>query len=278
MPTYKGNGGNLMQHWTLCELVNIADQHAPGLHFIDAHAMAPWATECPRPDSKFVRVRDGLADGQSVYEQAWYQLAPSEQEGYPNSANFVQHLWTQDLSMLLCEIDCTTATALDTWLAHVQRHPRCRDGKVFHGDWWDRFHEGLPRPWQVGLPDGSLTLVSFDLNMYDRNGPPQSPQPENMYPPDLCKVVSAISDFKEAGVLIQLSTYSANNDNAQTAVLKSVDNIISKSGFCLAAKARLDGNMMSLVYTRNVPWADKLANLPKCFRGWLRSKTNEPGH
>ena len=45
MTTYKGNSGHLMQHWTLCELVNIADnQGVPGLNFIDAHAMAPSAS------------------------------------------------------------------------------------------------------------------------------------------------------------------------------------------------------------------------------------------
>ena len=43
MPTYKGNVGNFMQHSTLCEMLNIAHgQGAPGLNFIDAHAMARW--------------------------------------------------------------------------------------------------------------------------------------------------------------------------------------------------------------------------------------------
>ena len=41
MPTYKGNVGNLMQHWTLCAILDIADEHVPGLNFIDGHSMAP---------------------------------------------------------------------------------------------------------------------------------------------------------------------------------------------------------------------------------------------
>ena len=44
MGTYKGTSGNLMQHWTLCELMGIADEYVPGLSFIDAHAMAPVCT------------------------------------------------------------------------------------------------------------------------------------------------------------------------------------------------------------------------------------------
>ena len=40
--TYKGNTGNLMQHWTLCETLSTAwDSGVRALNYIDAHAMAP---------------------------------------------------------------------------------------------------------------------------------------------------------------------------------------------------------------------------------------------
>ena len=48
MPDYKGNFGNLMQHWTLCEILRIANNHARGLNYIDAHAMAPWLPSAQR--------------------------------------------------------------------------------------------------------------------------------------------------------------------------------------------------------------------------------------
>lgn len=269
MPTYKGNAGHLMQHWTLCELVDIADEHGPGLHFIDAHAMAPCAEE---PDDNpgysgplFLNARVNLPGQRSVYERAWHQLTPNE--GYPNSANFVQHVWTRDFSMLLCETDPATADALDTWLPLVQRHPRCQRAKVFFGDWRGRFTRGLPSPTDVGLPDGSLTLVSFDPYMYDRNGPPREPRLGNMYPRDLRAVVRAVRDIS-GGVLIQLSTYSANNDNSQADVLASVDPIFTCGGFGLVAQVVFDGNMMSLVYVRDVSWWAELANLPGRFDKW----------
>ena len=44
MPPYKGNKGNLMQHWTLCDVLRIAQRHHSALNYIDAHAMAPLAT------------------------------------------------------------------------------------------------------------------------------------------------------------------------------------------------------------------------------------------
>ena len=44
MSTYMGNAGHLMQHWTLCKVLSIANNHVTGLNYIDAHAMAPWAT------------------------------------------------------------------------------------------------------------------------------------------------------------------------------------------------------------------------------------------
>ena len=270
MTTYKGNAGNLMQHWTLCEIVNIADEeNVPGLSFIDAHAMAPCAED---PDANpghsgplFSNARAALPGQRSVYERAWHQLAPVE--GYPNSANFVQHVWTRDFSMLLCEKDSATVTALDTWLPLVQRHPKCKRAKVFPGDWRDRFATGLPNPFQVGLSDGALTLVSFDPNMYDRHGPPQEPKPENMYPRDLRVAVGSVRDVK-GGVLIQLSTYSAQNNNSQLDALASIDSIFTRGGFGLAAQVVFDGNMMSLVYARNISWSAELAELPRRFGQW----------
>lgn len=59
MATYKGNAGHLMQHWTLCELVDIACKHGvPGLSFVDAHAMAPIAQQRERRGAGFDLARN----------------------------------------------------------------------------------------------------------------------------------------------------------------------------------------------------------------------------
>lgn len=114
MGTYKGNVGNLMQHWTLCEILAIAEPHCSGLNYIDAHAMAPWATtRTTRNINEFDSVRNSLWNcppGQnSVYERAWNNLAwQEEREGYPSSAAFVRQVWSGQYSLLLCERDSKT--------------------------------------------------------------------------------------------------------------------------------------------------------------------------
>ena len=271
MPAYMGNSGHLMQHWTLCGLVHIADEeNVPGLSFIDAHAMAPLARRRRRrQDARFDRAHGNLPGQQSVYELAWNQLA--QNGGYPNSAAFVNQVWTRDFSILLCEIDPATITVLNAWLSQVQGQPRCKRAEVFPGDWRDRFVNGLPNPSQVGLPNGSLTLVSFDPDKYY----PQSPDDESeriLYPRDLEITLDALRGVND-GVIIQLSTYSigrkGRNDRvSQDQIISSADDILTRNRFMPAIVVRLDEIMMSLIYTRNVPWAAELENLPGRFTEW----------
>ena len=268
MGRYKGTAGNLMQHWTLCELMGIADEYVPGLSFIDAHAMAPVAHARTTTDDTFDCARGGLPGQQSVYERAWNQLVASE--GYPNSAAFVKQVWTREFSMLLCEICSSTITELDTWLPLVQGQPKCKRAKVFPGDWRDRFGKGLPSPSDVGLPDGSLTLISFDPYMYYLQAT-ASPCTRDLYPCDLKLTLDALKEVKDE-VIIQMSTYSrGNHDQApQQAVISSVDAILTGEGFTPAAVVRVNEDMMSLVYARNLSWSAELANLPDRFTTWLR--------
>lgn len=70
------------------------------------------------------------------------------------------------------------------------------------------------------------------------------------------------------GVLVQLSTYSANGNNPQGAVITSVNSILRSGGFTLAAVVRANGNMMSIVYARDVGWVADLVGLPGQFNDW----------
>ena len=269
MPTYKGNAGNLMQHWTLCELLAITNRHVQGLNFIDAHAMAPWATES-RPDTLFNSVRSRLSSGESVYEKAWRVIRKEARngEGYPNSAAFVKQVWKGKFSMLLCEKDPATITALRDWLLDVQGQPRCKRARIAPGDWRDRFGRGLPNPTDVGLPDGSLTLISFDPNMYSLAHTETAP--EKLYPCDIRQKLLPALKSVHSGVIIQLSTYdSARGQAPQDDVISSVSQILGGDVFALTARVKLNGNMMSLVYARGISWGDELADLPKRFSEWL---------
>ena len=285
MPTYKGNVGNLVQHWTLCKLLDIAVRYFRGLNFIDAHAMAPWATECPNPDPTFMGVRQGLPNGQSVYEQAWHQLAEREQEqgkGYPNSANFVQHIWNRwnrRFSLLLCEIDDPTVEQLGRWREVVDRSDGCTHTELFPRSWRTRFRfpGGLPGPRQVRLPpDKSVTLMSFDLYKYECNRLYNDPNRANrgnpgyLYRDDVERALDALEGV-EGGIVIQLSTYSNIPDNPQDRVVASVNEIlVDRGNFNPPVVVVLDEKMMSLIYTRCVPdaLATELANLSDDFNEW----------
>ena len=267
MSNYKGNAGHLMQHWTLCELVDMGIRESvPGLNFIDAHAMAPVANRRIKANNMFDRARVCSPGKRSVYQRAWHQMAPIS--GYPNSAAFVNQVWTGELSLLLCEIDSETIEALDTWLASDQVQRRCERPKVYAGDWRDRFRKGLPSPSELGLPNGSLTLVSFDPDMYYPQ-PPDSASARNVYPSDLKLTLAALKEVQDR-VIIQLSTYSRGNRNQapQDAVISSAYSVLTGEGFEPAKIVRLHRSMMSLVYTRNVSWSDKLEALPDRFMEW----------
>lgn len=287
MPTYKGNVGNLMQHWTLCELLHIASDHTTGLSFIDAHAMAPLAQESTETaQSKrtpFKNLKNRLPNRrESTYEWAWHRLSEEHQgeEGYPNSASFVEKVWYGDFSLLLCEIDQPTIAKLKCWCEGIGNVKRCTSSPELHeGDWRKRFDKKLPRPSNVGLPDGSLTLLSFDPNVISWHRRPRDPGP-NIYPEDLQLVRDKLAGF-HGGVLLQVSTYGTNGDNTQGPVISSVNSVLAAGGFSLAATVVIPdqrgGNesfrqdMMSLVYSRNVPWSAELANLPRRFAKWARA-------
>ena len=96
MGTYKGNVGNLMQHWTLCALLGVAKNQVDGLNYVDAHSMSPWADPPKRHSHEFQCVQEGLPGQGSDYERAWHRIANLHPtEGYPSSAAFVHDLWNK---------------------------------------------------------------------------------------------------------------------------------------------------------------------------------------
>ena len=69
-------------------------------------------------------------------------------------------------------------------------------------------------------------------------------------------------------IVMQLSTYTANDNNPQDKVIESIDSVLTRGQFQQAAVVREDESIMSLVYTREVDWADDLAGLPDRFAEW----------
>lgn len=269
MGKYKGNVGHLMQHWTLCEVLRVANEHAGGLSYIDAHAMSPWATECTSPDVIFDNMKTCLPGNGSVYEQAWHNLSQQHQlNGYPNSAAFVRHVWERNYSLTLCEKESQTADEIEGWVAGTSNSPNCTSCKLFRGDWRDRFEDGLPSPSETGLQAGSLTLVSFDPTMYSRHSPAHRDS-ARLYSKDLDLVLVALEPVKGPTIIL-LSTYTANGNNPQCKVIHSVNSVLRRGRFQQTAMVKANGHMMSLVYARDVDWGADLAGLPSRFEEWRR--------
>ncbi len=267
MPTYKGNKGNLLQHWVLCELVSAAREHVSRLQFIDAHAMAPMAEkeepECK--DSVFESVRAHLPGQGSLYEKTWRSLEQGDAT-YPNSANFVKKLWSgRVVAMLLCEKDERTVEDLGRWARAIP------DVEIARGDWRCRFVDGLSM--SESLRD--LTFVSFDPYLISRHCSVNNPCKGNMYPEDLYLVAKAMKKI-QTPVMIQLSTYTANGNNSQPDVEQCIrDRLVDRDGGGIEqiATVTAGGDMMSVVLARRVEWAGELTSLNERFQRWRKNIT-----
>ncbi len=261
MPRYRGNVGNLLQHWVLCELLAESNRHFDQIRFADAYAMAPCATERFEPGWSahlFDHVRDRASDA-TPYERTWKQAGASR-SAYPNSAVLLTAMWRGRYSLLLCESDPATVDELQQWAPVQRQSPDCIDVKIAPGDWRKRFESPASKS------DG-LTYLSFDPDMFDRHG---SREPRIMDPADLDIVAAAVEPIRGT-VLLQLSTYSANHANGQEAVSAAVASGLGSVGLTLLARVRTDGQMMSLVLGRAAGTLADITSLPGRFDSWLRS-------
>ena len=262
MPSFRGNNGNLMQHWVLCELLETARRYTAELTFIDAHAMAPLAmrrTPKPAQRGKFDAVLENLPGQGSEYERAWQALAP-EPGTYPNSASFVRHIWraSGQCSMLLCETDEWTVSELRSWAA---MHGNTGI-EIAPGDWRTRFGSWLPK--QEGM-----VLVSFDPYLISKKER-KSWESGKMYPEDLDRLVEATRPYKQ-NILLQLSTYSSNGENTQPEVEVAIRSKLEPACFKEVAIARRNKAMMSLVYQRGVDFSAELTSISSRFDNWFRA-------
>ena len=212
MPSFKGNDGNLMQHWVLCELLATARRYTTDLTFIDAHAMAPSATRRtakPKQRGKFDAVLENLPGQGSEYERVWQALWP-EPGTYPNSASFVRSIWPSggQCSMLLCENDERTVFELRSWA------DKRKDIEVSRRQTGAKFRKGTS---ENGGSD-----VHFVRSVYVQPASRRKKKnPGNMYPDDLDLLVEASPSCSNI-LLVQLSTYSSHGGNPQQEVKNGV--------------------------------------------------------
>jgi hypothetical protein len=261
VPVFRGNKGNLLQHWVFCEVLDACRGTVSRIDFIDAHAMAPLADERPKLDATaglFDCVHEHLPGEGTAYELAWHALAP-DACCYPNSAAFLTQVWQADYALVLCESEPATVRALETWRETVAARERCVRLEIVNGDWRDRYREGF-------APEGDLTLLSFDPYVVSRTYAVRDAA--NMYQSDLELVGSATQSIP-GRVLMQLSTYSVNGENSQEVVTEAVTSTLQPFGLQLVALVRTDGEMMSLLLGRGIGGGPSLDDLPERFDAWL---------
>ena len=244
-----------MQHWVLCELLHFVRNHFTHLTYVDAHSMAPIARNRTSNSSIFDTVFERLPGQKSLYEQAWRALS-REPGTYPNSANFVKQLWylPSNCRMMLCEINSETASSLRFWASQLNS----LNIEIAEGNWRNRFQKGLPKP-------KGLMFISFDPNMFNRH--PRKIDPKNMYQTDLDLLIKVTRSFPE--ILIQLSTYSTNDNNAQEKVIEDIRLKLSANEFEEVAIVKPNKMMMSLIYQRGLVLIDELTSLSHRFRNWF---------
>lgn len=264
MPTYRGNRGNLLQHWVLVELLGcIREGGIEKLCFVDAYAMSPTPTRSEKAATDqtahdFDHVWSRLDRSNSAFEQAWLTLSKDLPSEYPSSAAFVRHCWSERVHLLLCEADRPTADDIEPWLSRLDE--RITSFELYRGDWRRRLAEPTPTNWDA-------YYFSFDPNMYDRHDV-RSPKAENMYSSDIDLLLGALRERREAPIVVQLSTYGVNGGNSQSDVFESVVPRFTEMDFS-ATYVRADKSMMSFIFSRGVIVP---SNLEDRFRLWLAER------
>ena len=88
-----------------------------------------------------------------------------------------------------------------------------------------------------------------------------------MYQTDLDLLIKVTRSFPE--MLIQLSTYSTNDNNAQEKVIEDIRLKLSANEFEEVAIVKPNKMMMSLIYQRGLVLIDELTSLSHRFRNWF---------
>lgn len=260
MPTFKGNRGNLLQHWVLTELITILARRASpatDLSFVDAYAMSPYARRDSTPGQTagdFELVRDRLPGQRTPFELAWQEIRRKGRVEYPTSAMFVRHLWPGLVQMTLCERDDATAQDIVEWKASL---PEGTKVELHHGDWRTRIRGDLPQ--------AENCIVSFDPYVIIGENHADT-VPGNMYLCDVARAAAAILEIQSGPLLVQMSTYDARA-NPQDTLIPIIQWVMAAVGLeCLDA-VRADGHMMSMIFGRDL--VERPTRLQERFTKWL---------
>jgi hypothetical protein len=165
------------------------------------------------------------------------------------------------LHLDLCEADQETAKEIYEWKQTLA----ATSVDIYHGDWRDRFRRGF-------MSSSAAHVISFDPYMFDRHGPGAAPNLGNMWPSDIIRAGAALLDLGRGPVVVQLSSYSANNANSQSDVIATIEPVFRAAGLELVTTVCADGNMMSMVFCREMQSVG-VGQLEQRFHAWLHRAT-----
>ncbi len=276
MHYFKANVGNLMQHWVLCEILEVLKRQFNNLLYIDAYAMAPFSIpkliEKPERNTTrrlFEEVRDRLPGQKSLYELLWLEAIThsdgQNKEKYPSSTVFVYNFWKRRLNrkliLLLCEICPSKAEEIKTWLSNNQ----IDENSLSRGDWRIKFRE------PISSADSHVILISFDPNMYNYNEGEKWSE-KNMYPNDL-NYWGIESDLP---MIVQLSSYAnVHIKDGQLIAESDIKKRMANIGFLDCCCVKANKEMMSLIFWRKTDLSKHFEALEMRFKTWLDRATKK---
>jgi hypothetical protein len=284
----RGNRGNLMQHWTLAEVIAAISDKDCKLHFITTHSMAPWST--PEKKSESLRCRQIFRAAcrrlkahavSSPYEIAWKALSNEAGVPYPSSAVFMTKLWeSKPILISLCEYDARNFEEIEGWLSDDLLSKFFLHRVSFQGD----FRHSLQNPtlWQNGA-DSDCIYIEMDPMKYDarRRLPNTWPKTKKMpdgyrrntdlqiiYPEDMEHILHNLPSSPK-GVILQISSFDVNNGMTLDKQEASLRTILNPYDFELAGQARVKKQMATFVFTRNIKL--NIDGIQGRFETWLSS-------
>ena len=268
----KGNRGNLMQHWTLCECLGELNRSYQSLHLITTHSMAPWTIagrkEPPQGAcrSAFVRAGNRLAElpQPTSYEVSWARLSGPNGVPYPSSCVFAADVWDGDLTCALCEADPSTAEEIDGWLGATSTQESIQHSILMKGDW--RVAAKSP---EFTRTSSECIYLESDPMRYDPRvfADRQSTVPSSLYPEDIDLLGDSVAGI-DTPLLVHISSFSTqNNIHPLDAQRDSIVNRLNRFGIALHAEIRVNRQMASWVFTRNCTF--NRPNLGDDFTTWL---------
>ena len=166
--------------------------------------------------------------------------------------------------MLLCEANDSVAAEIEAWFGLPETTERLQRHQLHDDDW------------RTGITNDAITsfesdviVAEFDPMRFEHHGIDECSRDDRavMYPEDLDVVIDAF-DGIEKPIVLQISSYSANNNNPHRIVEPAITNRLSGAGFTLHGRVEADGNMISLVYVRDVSLWPTAQTLGDRFAAW----------